>query len=313
MTALQSQEKNRIVRRHIRDPRAPAFLLLITVLLSQSCSSSDQILGATGIRQSVYLQKTDLLLTELHYPITNNANLDGLLRERILSKYRAFRKHLNEDSIKYLNRGTAFIYRATFDALRSPDLRIISFVLYETREVQRGQTNIKAKEIGNSSPGTIVLQAQESSKSKLAPGENSTTEAETFMYSLRFGTVVDFGDVVAEPLLVFRGLAASCLRQLDEYIGRGNYYSQGIQPDREHLDMLSFGKSGIQVSFPPGQIMNRDQGVVSIFVPWGEAIATEPWQYGIIHSFRPLGYRSRKKASDAGTSAAYVEGTRTLQ
>ena len=101
--------------------------------------------------------------------------------------------------------------------------------------------------------------------------------------------------MVEEPRLVLENLADSCLRQLNEYIGTGNFYSQGVKPTREHFRMLSVGRQGVQVSFAPGQVMNAQQGVINIFVPWAEAVATEPWQYAIIRRFRPWAYRSRKK------------------
>ncbi|WGK69764.1 hypothetical protein P0082_02560 [Candidatus Haliotispira prima] len=309
---------------HHEDSRVsllPAAILL-SLLLFGSCSSSDRLLASTGVRQKTYYQQTDLLLTELHYPLTDNTNLDDLLREKILGKYRAFRKKLDEDSIGLLNRGSTFTYRATFDALRSPDLRIISFILYETWETEvndgvPGTPDVVEKrppvavtpdeiQIGNlNKEGT---EGPESTRS--SGGRNRTSEAEVFIYSLRFDSVVDFLDVIEEPLSVFEGLAASCLRRLNEFVGAGNFYSQGVQPDREHLSMLSFGKSGIQVSFPPGQVMSPDQGVINILVPWAEAIPYDPWQFGIIRSFRPLGYRSRKKKAEAAESAAYLKGVK---
>ena len=250
----------------------PFFVFLLLFVFSLvSCKNWEPLLRASYVRQKIYREKTDLLLAELHYPFSGNSNLDSLLREKILTKYRAFRDRLDQDSMELLDQGVAFVYRATFDALRSPDLRIISFVLYEIQEIQRPNT------------------------------QTSTTAAEIFVYSLRLERAVDFFDVVQEPLLVFENLAASCLRQLEEFSGTGNFYSQGVQPDREHLKMLSFGKSGIQVSFPPGQVMAESQGVIHILVPWAEAIPNTPWQMGIVRSFRPPGYRSRARKKEAAS------------
>ena len=237
-------------------------LVLVFLLLFVACKNLEPLLGSSYVRQKIYREKTDLLLAELHYPFTGNSDLDSLLREKILAKYRTFRRRLDQNSMELLGRGAAFVYRATFDALRSPDLRIISFVLYEIQDVQGS--------------------------------DSSTTEAEIFVYSLRLERAVDFFDVVEEPLLVFENLAASCLRQLEQFAGTGNFYSQGVQPDRSHLKMLSFGKSGIQVSFPPGQVMDDGEGVVHILVPWEEAIPNTPWQLGIVRSFRPPGYRKKE-------------------
>ena len=241
-----------------------SVLSTVFLLLFVACKNLEPLLNASYVRQKIYREKTDLLLAELHFPFTGNSGLDSLLREKILAKYRIFRSRLNQNSMTLLDQGIAFVYRATFEALRSPDLRIVSFVLYETQE-----TEVAGK-----------------------PEQTSTTEAEIFVYSLRFERAVDFFDVVQEPLLVFEKLAASCLRQLEEFVGTGNFYSQGVQPDREHLKMLSFGKSGIQVSFPPGQVMDESQGVIHILVPWAEAIPNVPWQMGIVPSF--WGYRKKR-------------------
>ncbi|MEM9423425.1 MAG: hypothetical protein AAF975_01395 [Spirochaetota bacterium] len=263
------------------------FLLSGLLIWGTSCNTTQGFTAATGVYEKVYRHKTDLLLTELHYPVTNNSNLDGLLRERILKKYQTFRTWLNENSIELLNRKAEFTYTATFDALRSPDLRIMSFILYETWKVQ-GDTAGREK--------NFVL------PSNTDKNIRGSTQTEVFMYSLKLDSEVQFFDVVMEPLLVFETLVESCLRQLNEYIGAGNFYSQGIQPDREHLKMLSFGKSGIQVSFPPGQVMSSDQGVIHVLVPWEEAIPDDPWQYGIIRSFRPPKYRVRPRDKNAETA-----------
>ncbi len=290
--------------------RLPYWALL---LLFSSCSTTRQLLDADGVRQSVYRRKTDLLLTELHYPLTNNSKLDSLLREKILKKYRVFRERLNKESIELLNRDAAFTYRATFDALRSADLRIISFVLYETWGVRGEDMTLPSADqdlqgtAGTRESQNIRIGAERPQKSPNYRDQVSTTNVEVLLYSLRSDSVVDFFDVVEEPLLVFEGLARSCLRQLNEFIGPGNYYSQGVAPDRMHLSLLSIGNSGIQVSFPPGQVMAPEQGVVNILVPWAEAIPDDPWQFGIIRSFRPLSYRS--KDARAGKSAAYTQGS----
>ncbi len=261
-----------------------------------SCSTTEKRFLAAGVRQVIYRKKTDLLLTELHYPVTDNTNLDGSLRERILAKYNAFRKQLDDKILDYLNQKTAFIYRATFDVLRSPDLYIISFVLYETWEVQtEGQSS------SSNLPPSLNIHSNSANWKDVEQNSNKltaasrTTQAEVLMYALKFGSVVDFFDVVEQPRLVLENLANSCLRQLNEYIGAGNFYSQGIKPTREHLRMLSVGKQGVQVSFAPGQVMSAAQGVIHILVPWAEAVATKPWQYAIIRRFRPWAYRLRKK------------------
>ena len=289
-----------------------------------SCSSTKKLLNATGVRQTVYRQKTDLLFTELHYPITNNLQLDNMLSQLIWQKYQNFRSSLEINSLEYLNRDIIFTYRITFDVLRSPTMYILSFVLYETWESQESQSPLKQQAeldpeprpdllpqppveaptgpldlnlgqnpTGNSNAGNSSGDSQPPAL-KLTGQGNKNTRAEVVLYSLKLGEPVPFTDIIAEPLLVFERLAESCLRQLKRYVGEGNFKAQGVQPNREYLRLLSIGKSGIQVSFPPGQVMSPQEGVINILVPWQEAMPQtpdRPWQYGIMPRFRPWRYR----------------------
>ena len=179
------------------------IVILIPLLFYVSCSTTEKRFLATGVRQAIYRKKTDLLLTELYYPVTGNANLDGLLRERIWAKYQTFRKQLDDKILDYLNEEAAFTYRATFDALRSPDLYIISFVLYETWEVQTvGESNSPnfspnfAPNLNTNSNRKNLqdLQDMETDSNNLVTKGNNqaTTQAEVFLYALKFGSVVDF-------------------------------------------------------------------------------------------------------------------------